>query len=172
MLVVILALFELCSVVLPITLFVFVSITSTYPLVTGFPVSLSVMVTSIVVFLIVLFTMFAFVLDSLFCMLIVIVSCDVLYSLFPLNVTVTVFVPTGRSTGTVICPSWSVLVFMVSPFGSVMVTGAFAIGVAVTGSVTLIVILESSYTSLFTVICVCDALLDTTTSSIVVLLGV
>ena len=157
MLVYISMLFVPFSVPLPTISSVFVSLIVISPLVTGSWVMLSVPVTFTVVFLIVAFVSVAVVFDALFTTFIVCVVVDVLYSSFPVYVTVIVLGPTGKSRLTFMLPSVSVSQFIVSPLGSVIVTGAFAIGVPVTGSRTVIVILVSSYTSLSIVMVVCDA---------------
>lgn len=95
------------------------------------------------VFRIVALVIVAMAFDARLTTFIVCVVVDVLYSSFPVYVTVIVLGPTGKSRSTFMSPSWSVSLFIVSPFGSVIVTGALVIGVSVTGSVTVIVILVS-----------------------------
>lgn len=149
------------SVPLPTILSVFVSLIIISPLVTGSWVILSVTVTFTVVFRIVALVIVAMVFDARLTTFIVCVVVDVLYSSFPVYVTVIVLGPTGKSRSTFMSPSWSVSLFIVSPFGSVIVTGALVIGVSVTGSVTVIVILVSWYTSLLTIILIVDSLFST-----------
>ncbi len=102
------------SVPLPIVLPVLVSMMLMLPLVTGVFVVLSVIVTFIVVFLTLLFVTVAVVRDSLWFTIISCVLLLLLYSLFPLNSTLTLLVPTGRLRSTFTVPVLPVLLFIVS----------------------------------------------------------
>ena len=149
------------SVPLPTISLVFVSLIVISPLVTGLWFSLSVTVTFTVVFLIVAFVTVAIVLDARLTMFISCVVVDVLYSSFPVYVTVIVLGPTGKSSSTVMFPLVSVSLFIVVLSGSVIVTGAFAIGSPVIGSFTVMFILVSSYILDSTVMLVVDARFST-----------
>jgi len=76
-----------------------------------------------------------------------------------------VFVPTGRSSFCVVIPVLPVFALIFWPFGSVMVIGAFSIGVFVTGSIVCIVIVVLSSVSFNVFICSCDNLPVTSTFS-------
>ena len=154
-------LFVPLSVPLPTISLVFVSLIVISPLVTGLWFSLSVTVMFTVVFLIVALVTVAIVLDVRLTMFISCVVVDVLYSSFPVYVTVIVLGPTGKSSSTVMLPSVSVSLFIVVLSGSVIVTGAFAIGVSVIGSFTVMFILVSSYILDSTVMSVVDARFST-----------